>query len=406
MAAMKICISGAGIAGPSLAHWLLRLGHDCTLVESAPQFRRGGYIMDFWGRGFDLSERMGLLPQVLAAGYRVREVRLVDELGRKVGGFPAENLYAGLGGRFVSLPRGELAGLIFDSVKDQVETLFGDSITAVRDTGAEVEVDFASAPPRRFDLLIGADGLHSKVRALAFPPGSWREVFMGFQVAAFEVPGYRPREELVYLMYSRPGLQAGRFAMHGDRTMLLLIFASEQPAEAHSVQAQKALLRERFAHAGWECREILAAMDDCDSIYFDRVSQLHAQSWTRGRVALVGDAACAPSLLAGQGSSLAMLGAYVLAGELASSAGDHARAFAAYQQRLRPFMDAKQSTARRFASQFLPKTELGLWARRWVTNAMRIPGVANLVLARTLRDSFELPDYALPPAGPGAKLPG
>jgi 2-polyprenyl-6-methoxyphenol hydroxylase-like FAD-dependent oxidoreductase len=195
--------------------------------------------------------------------------------------------------------------------------------------------------------------------------------------------------------HRRPGLQIARFAMRGDRTLILLVFAAPVPLEAPGPEAQHAVLRERFAHAGWECAAILAAMERSDALYFDKVSQIETRRWSRGRVALVGDAACAPSLLAGQGSALAMLGAYVLAGEIAR-APDHRQAFAAYEQRLRAFMEHKQRNARRFASQFVPGSELGLLVRRWITRVMSIPGVATLALGRSLRDRLDLPDYSFP----------
>lgn len=390
---MKICISGAGIAGPALAHWLLKRGHEPTLVEVAPQFRRGGYIIDFWGKGYELVERMGLLPRVQEAGYRVREVRIVDERGRKAGGFDARVIADALQGRFVSLPRGELANIIFDDVKGRVETLFDNSISALADRGDAVHVTFSHAAPRDFDLVVGADGLHSKVRALAFPPDASREAFLGYHVAAFEVSGYRPRDELAYVSFSRPGRQIARFAMRDDRSVFMLIFASPEPIEAHTPQEQRAVLRKTFGGLGWECEAILAAMEHADSLYFDRVSQMHARRWSSGRVALIGDAAHCPSLLAGEGCALAIVDAYVLAGELARAQGGHEAAFRAYESRLRGFIEGKQQSARRFAGQFAPRTEFGLFVRRWATRAMRLPGVADLFLGRALRDRLELPDY-------------
>jgi len=390
---MKICISGAGIAGPALAHWLLRQGHQITLVEKAPQLRRGGYIVDFWGKGYDIAERMGILPRILDAGYHVREVRLVDAHGRRNGGFDARVFARSLQGRFVSLPRGELASILFDTVKDGVEMLFGNHITSLRDAGSAVEVEFSQAAPRVFDLVIGADGLHSNVRTLAFPPASYSEQYLGFHVAAFEAQGYRPRDELVYMSYARPGCQIARFAMRGDRTIFMLVVAAEQPIEAHTREAQNEVLRAAFDSPEWECRSILAQLENCDSLYFDRVSQMHVAHWTQGRVALIGDAAHCPSLLAGEGCALAILDAYVLAGELARAGNDHSRAFQTFEQRLHRFTEDKQRSARQFAKQFVPRTALGVWVRRWATRAMSLPGVTNLLLTRALRDEIDLPDY-------------
>lgn len=390
---MKICISGAGIAGPALAHWLLYHGHQPTLVEIAPQFRRGGYIVDFWGKGYDLAERMGILPRLLERGYHVQEVRIVDECGRKAGGFDAKLLTKALHGRFVSLPRGELASILYDTVKDRVETLFGNSITSVVEAAGAVLVNFTSGAAREFDLLIGADGLHSNVRRHVFPKGPDPDVFLGYHVAAFETSGYRPRDELTYVSFSRPGRQIARFAMRDDRTVFMLIFASSQPIEAPTAQAQRAVLRTTFDDMGWEADAILESLESTKSFYFDRVSQIHLPRWSTGRVALLGDAAHCPSLLAGEGCALAIIDAYVLAGELARASGDHIQAFQNYESRLRGFMAAKQQAARRFAGQFAPRTALGVLLRNWATRAMNLPGVANLFLGRALRDDLELPDY-------------
>ena len=387
---VKICISGAGIAGPALAHWLLRQGHEPTLVEHSPKFRDGGYIIDFWGSGYDLAERMGILPRVLERGYHVREVRLVDESGRSAGGFDATALAGVLRGRFVSLPRGELATIIYETVKDHAETLFGESITAVEEDDDRVRLSFRQAAPREFDLLIGADGLHSNVRRLAFEPNAARQVFLGYHVAAFEATGYRPRDELVYVSFSRPGRQVARFAMREDRTVFMLIFASPEPIEAHTPGSQRDLLRKTFGGMGWETDAILSAMSRADSVYFDGVSQVRAASWSAGRVALIGDAAHCPSLLAGEGCGLAMIDAYVLACELARARGDHSTAFRNYEARLRRFIEGKQRAASRFAASFAPRTAMGLWVRRWALSAMRLPGVMKLLLGRSLRDEVDL----------------
>lgn len=390
---MRVCISGAGIAGPALAHWLLHHGHEPTLVEVAPRFRTGGYVVDFWGKGYELAERMGILPRVLEAGYQVAEVRIVNERGRRVGGFRTAAMAEALHERFVSLTRGDLAKIIHDTVKDRVETMFGDQIVAIDQSPTHAQVRFAHAGSREFDLVVGADGLHSSVRKLAFPPGVVREEFLGYHVAAFEVEGYRPRDELTYVSFSRPGRQVARFAMRDDRTVFMLIFRSPRPIQARDTAAQQAVLRETFAGLGWECDAILEAMTRADSLYFDRVSQMHVDSWSSGRIVLIGDAAHCPSLLAGEGCALAIVDAYVLAGELSRAPQDPQAAARLYERRLRDFITQKQRAAKSFAAQFAPRTALGLWLRNLASRALALPGLSRLIFGRSLRDRIELPYY-------------
>ena len=389
----SVLISGLGIAGPTLAYWLLRYGFRPTLVERAPQLRTGGYVIDFWGLGYDVAERMGLLPGLAARGYQIRELRFVDALGRRVGGFDVDVFRSLTEGRYVSLPRGDLARLIYQTIDGRCETLFGDTVTSIAQSDDGVRVAFARAPQRQFDLVVGADGLHSVVRELVFGAQQQFEKYLGYTAAAFETEGYRPRDENVYVCYAEPGRQVGRFAMRGDRTMFLFVFATADLIDANELAAQKRAVHAAFGGSGWECPRILAALDRCDEVYFDRVSQIHMPAWSRGRVALVGDAAFCPSLLAGQGSALAMLAAYVLAGELKANADDPGRAFANYEQRLRSFIAEKQNGAARFARSLAPKTRLGLVFRNQITKLFGIPGLARLAMGPSLLDRLDLPDY-------------
>ncbi len=338
---MKILISGAGIAGPTLAYWLAKYGFEPTIVEASPRLRTGGYIIDFWGAGFDIAERMGLLQEVMSKGYKVKEVRVVNRSGKRIAGFPVDGLSQITHGRFVSLPRGELAAAIVGKLEGRVETIFGDSIDRMDQTDGGVQVTFKRGGTREFDLVVGADGLHSRVRELAFGEESQFEKYLGYKVAAFEVDGYRPRDELIYLMYTQVGQQLGRFTMRDDRTMFFFIVKDDDPAGTDNIQAQKALLRQRFGDSGWECPQILDALDAASNLYFDRVSQIKMDSrqglWTRGRVTLIGDAASCVSLLAGQGTALAMVAAYILAGELYRAQGNYAEAFKRYQGAVRAF---------------------------------------------------------------------
>ena len=355
-------------------------------------------MIDFFGAGFDVAERMGLLPTIERKGYRVQEIRVVDGEGRRVAGFAADTFFRVARGRYTSLPRGELAASIFGAIAGRVEIIFGDSVARIEQSRRCVHVGFEHGPDRDFELVVGADGLHSNVRMLVHGAESRFERYLGYRVAAFEATGYRPRDELAYVMYTQVGQQVSRFTMRDDRTMFLFIFRDESPDRAdHGVPAQKARLRTRFARGGWECAQILDALDASPDLYFDRVSQIRmdpAQGlWTRGRITLVGDAACCVSLLAGQGSALAMVAAYILAGELHRARGDYARAYERYQELLGPFVAGKQQAARRFAGYFAPRSKLSLFLRNQVMNLMTIPWIADRVVVRDMVDQIELPRY-------------
>ncbi len=391
---MDILISGAGIAGPTLAWWLAQAGHRPTLIESAPEPRTGGYIIDFWGKGFDIAEKMGLLPELMEVGYQVEEIRLVGRNGQRTGGFSADVFNRATAARFVSLPRGELSAALVRAAANRAETVFGDQIASLNDDGAGVDVTFAKAPPRRFDLVIGAEGIHSSTRAMKFGPPEQFEHYLGYKFAAFIAPEYHPRDPDIYLSYSEPGRQAARFTLRDGSALVLLIYIDDAgPGLPDGEAAEKARLRESFADMGWEVPAMLSALDGARDLYMDTVSQVRMERWSKGRVALIGDAAAGPSFLAGQGSALAMIEAYVLAGELKRSGGDHVTAFAAYEALLQPFLAKKQKAALQFAGAFAPRTRFGIVARNLVTRAMGIGWVADWAMGAGLTDEVELPDY-------------
>ena len=388
---MKVLIVGAGIAGPTLAYWLKRAGYEPTLVEHSPELRRGGYLIDFWGAGFDVADQMGIVPEVIRRGYHLREVRQVGDDGQRITAFDPELFVRGTGGRYVSIARSELAAIIYDALGGRVETIFGDSVRALDDDGARVRVTFDSGRTRDFDLVIGAGGLHSRVRRLVFGPEERFEKYLGITVAAFELEGYRPRDELVAVMYTNVGYQVTRLSLRNDSTMFLFTFVDDGSIANYDTAAQQAALRARLAGAKWEVPAILERMGDTKTFYCDRVSQIRMPSWTRGRVALLGDAAACVSLLAGQGSALAMVEAYVLAAELAQARGNHVEAFARYEQRLTPFLQSKQKAAVRLAPAFAPRTGVQLFLRNSIMKLFNLPFVANLTMGNSLRDAIELP---------------
>ena len=394
---MRILISGAGIAGPTLAYWLAHYGIQSTIIESSPKLRTGGYIIDFWGAGFEIAERMGLADELRSKGYMLRELRVVDAKGKIVASFPAESFARIAQGRYVSVPRGELSASIFAKLGGDVETIFGDSIARIEQSETCVHVTFESGNRRDFDLVVGADGLHSRVRKVVFGPESQFEKYLGIKAAAFEAEGYRPRDELVYVMYTQVGQQIARFSERGGRTMFFVTFADNDPAIPANIDGQKELLRRRFGSSGWESPQILAALDACEDLYFDRVSQIQMGSrrglWSEGRVTLVGDAAFCISLLGGQGSALAMVAAYILAGELHRPGGDYAAAFARYQELFGPFVRKKQKAALGFAGTFAPRSSFSLFVRNQMFNLMRIPWVVDWALGRSFADKIRLPQY-------------
>ena len=403
---MKILISGAGIAGPTLAYWLLQYGFEPTIVEAAPHLRAGGYVIDFWGAGFDIADKMGLLPEITRAGYKLRELKVVDSEGKRIAGFPVSAFFRMTKGRYASIPRSDLAAFIFKTTEGKIEAIFGDTITHIEQTDRCARVSFERGGTRDFDLVVGADGQHSRVRELAFGPERQFEKYLGYKAAAFQAEGYTPREELVYVMYTQVGRQVGRFTMRDNRTLFLFTFADPDPEVPPDAASQKAFLRQRFADAGWECPRIFEAMDRSNDLYFDRVSQIRMDPgngpaatasrqgpWTRGRVCLIGDAASCVSLLAGQGTALAMIAAYILAGELHRANGNYAEAFARYENLFGPFVLRKQNAALRFAGSFAPKSNFSLFLRNQIFNLMAIPWVADLAIGRDLADKIALPDY-------------
>ncbi len=391
---MKIAINGAGVAGPALAFWLLKGGHEVLLVEQAPAIRRGGYVIDFWGLGYDIADKMGLIPRIRELGYQMKEVRFVDEEGRTSGGFSVDVFGRMTNDRFTSVRRSDLASTIYDAVSDRIETIFGDSIASVEETGDGVRIGFDHAASRDVDLVIGADGLHSRVREIVFGPESQFEKQIGYHVAAFEADGYEPRNELIYVGNSVPGRQVSRMSMRDDKTLFLFVFEdkyiSEEPTD---LEGRRTAIREIFGEAKWECPKILDELGRADDIYFDRVSQIRMDTWSKGRTALIGDAAACVSLLAGEGTGLAISEGYVLAGELNKCGGNYAEAFARYEATLMPFLRKKQLTAAKFASSFAPSTALGISFRNLVTKLMRIEFIADYFIGRDLRDDITLPEY-------------
>lgn len=293
--------------------------------------------------------------------------------------------------RYLSLARSDLSAVIYESLGGAVELILGDTVQDLTDGGARVRVTFERGRTRNFDLVIGADGLHSRVRRLAFGPDEGFEKYLGMVVAAFEADQYPERDELVALMYADVGFQAVRVSLRDDATLFLVPLRHDGDIPPDRA-AQESLLRAKLGDKGWEMPAMLDLMSQARNFYFDSVSQIRMPSWTTCRVALVGDAAACPSFLAGQGSALAMVEAYTLATELART-HRHGDAFARYEERLAPLLHSKQDAARGLGLAFAPKNRLQLFARNTGMRMMGLPKVADMVMGKSFHDAVDLPPF-------------
>lgn len=353
-----ILISGASVAGPALACWLHHYGFTPTVVERAPAPRPGGQAIDLRGAARDVAGRMGILDQVREAHVGTRGMAYVDADGRRLAGMPAD-LLGDSGGAIAELEilRGDLVRILYQATRDQVEYRFDDAITELAQGEDGVKVGFQRGPSRRFDLVIAADGLHSGVRRLAFGEEPAFVRHLGAYVSSFSVSSHLDLDGWE-LLHSAPGRTAGIYPVRrGTGARAVLFFASPPLAyDRRDLDQQRQLLADAFVGAGWEVPRLLEAMWQAPDFYFDAVSQVHMDRWSEGRVALVGDAAYGPSPMAGVGTSLALVGAYVLAGELAAADGDHQRAFASYERALRDDVGKGQRLAKGNAIGLIPRS--------------------------------------------------
>ncbi|MFE3521190.1 FAD-dependent monooxygenase [Streptomyces sp. NPDC059161] len=343
----NVLISGASVAGLTLAHWLQRAGFRPTVVERAPGLRRGGQAIDIRGTALQVVERMGLLDKIQAATTNMRGMSFVDGRGEELSRSTEATLTGGLiDNDDVEIMRDDLTTMLFDASRYGTEYLFGDVITSLTQDDDAVEVRFRHERPRSFDLVIGADGLHSGVRRLAFGPESEFLHFLGSYLAIFSLENYLGLDH--WQMYHQAGdAVVGVYsARQNTEARAMLLFRSpELDFDHRDLDQQKNLLAERFADVGWETPQLLASMRKAPDFYFDSMSQVRLDRWSNGRIGLVGDAGYCPSPRSGQGTSLALVGADVLVGELASSRGDHRAAFARYQQVMRAYVDENQRLA-------------------------------------------------------------
>src|SRR4051794_21048766 len=343
MTTRSVLVSGAGIAGPALASWLTRRGVAVTVVERAPAPRPGGQAVDLRGAARTVAERMGLLEEIRGVSLEQRGIAWVrgdGTIAARMGAdaFGGEGIVSE-----IEVLRGDLAEVLHRATRTSVEYVFGDSVTGLDDDGDGVTVTFERSAPRRFDLVVGADGSHSVVRALAFGPKAGCTEPLGCYTTWFTAPAELDLDGW-FLMHNAPGglvasVRPGR--LPGEHKVGLSFRSGPLAYDRTDVAAQKALVAERFAGAGWEVPRLIAAMHAADDFVLDSMAQVHLPAWSRGRVVLLGDAAWCPTPVTGLGTSLALVGAYVLAGDLAAT-DDLPTALGRYEEVLRPYVTSAQ----------------------------------------------------------------
>ncbi|WP_040773036.1 FAD-dependent monooxygenase [Nocardia pneumoniae] len=396
----RVLVAGGGIGGNAVALQLLRSGIRVTVAERAAAPRPGGQAVDLRGPSREVAERMGMMPGIRTYQLDERGMKYVDDTGREILRMPME-LFDGKGGvAEIEITRGDLNQVLLDllAAEGGVDYRYGEWITALEQDDAGVDVTFASGATERFDIVIGADGLHSATRRMVFGPEEQFATYLGGYMSFFTLPRPEDLEPHWFTMHSLVG--ATGLGMRPDADLgtckaLVVIRAEADPALRRDVEAQQRFIRDRLAGGGWESARIASAMADAPDFYFDELARIDMPSWVRGRVVLLGDAGYCGSPLTGQGTAMALVGAYVLAGEIAGHAADPERGLARYEEVLRPFVKTAQQLQPGGLHAMTPKTRFGIRAGHLVSKLMMSKAMRPVMMRMLSKtESYDLPDYS------------
>jgi len=402
---MRVLISGAGVAGLTAAFWLRRYGFAPTIVERSPALLTGGYKIDVRGTALQVLRRMGIYDAVVAASTAMQGALLVDKDGKVINEMSGD-AFGHRTGEDVEIIRGTLCQILMDHIAE-AEFIFGDSIQSISQACDGVRVEFTRNSARQFDFVIGADGLHSNVRALVFGEETRFVHELGLYLCVYSVPNYLHLDRLE-VQYSELGRVAAIWSSRGDANAKACFGFSAPSVEIdlRDRAQQQQVLKNVYDGIGWEVPRLLELMPGAPDLYFDAAAQIHMAQWSQGRVALAGDAGYCASPMSGQGTSLALIGAYVLVGELAAAAGAYQTALQKYEKQMRPFVALNQELAVKSA-QLMRRKEKAVSA--WLLEQiMRIaPGrMIELFIDRSTRrikhaaNAITLKDYATELAAP------
>ncbi|HSB03378.1 MAG TPA: FAD-dependent monooxygenase [Anaerolineales bacterium] len=378
MSNRNVLISGAGISGLTLAYWLEQWGFSPTLIEKRPNLDQRGYMIDFYGSGFDVAEKMNLVKAlaVKSSQYPIKKLTFVDQQGKPRATLDMEKFRDLLDHRYFPLMRGDLETVLYESVKERVPVRFGTTIDRLETLTDSVAVEFSDGSRGEYDLVIGADGIHSNVRRLVWGEESQFNHFLGFYVACSVVKDFLD-SPYTFLGHFEPNVQTTVYSIGEKRLATLFAFRSPK-LNVHGREAQMQALESVLGGLDWLVPQLLEGTKQADDFFFDAVAQIQMEQWHTGRVALVGDACQCLTLLAGQGASMGMAGAYLLANELHKADGNFKIAFPAYQQTLKPEIERRQKDARGLAGSFVPRNRFEIAISHFFLNAAFWPVFRSL----------------------------
>lgn len=384
---MNVCIVGGGIAGLTLAYCLSESGNHVTIVEKSPSIRTEGYMIDFFGAGYDVAEKLGIIEELRRIHYPIESLAFLKPSGSEKYRIPYQSLRELLNQRHFNFMRGDLEKVLYEKVRERVMFRFGVSPEQIQEDGEKANVSLSDGTKLTCDLVVGADGMRSKVRSLSCKDEKEPIRYMGYYTAAYiiEDPAFLEKIDKSFYTCSEPNRQVSVYPIRGNKVATFFLY--RYPKQQGHVQKEEALeqLNENFGHMNWIVQDLLEAAKEAKDFYFDEVSQVELPKWRNGKVTFVGDSCQCISLLAGQGASMAMAGAYTLAKSLEEYPNDLEAALTDYERSLHQDIVKLQKSARRFASFFLPSSWWGIFVRDVLTRVSVWPGVKKFVNFSTVR---------------------